>query len=201
MPNFELRAQIAPFCHLRGNGSFLNLGELACRDGKNCLVFDLNVPFVNRSKLGDCLAKPLGLCRRKMSLFQAAPSQSIDLGVERIGAAMIVFQGIESGERRSRIRIRKFTHPRKERLLFVGGVLGSGFAEVTQSGFKCGASVIGQGFVDKRRDPFKPAEKHLDAAMTIRKKRSGIRKAVGLGPDLYWHMYRMRQINASHKRP
>jgi hypothetical protein len=111
---------------------------------------------------------------------------------------MVLFEKLKPLNRGFYVGKMHLTQARKQRLFFIGCVLGRSLSEVAQRGFKCDAGPFGQGAIDEQRNSRKSSEQHFDAPVTVRQQTGGIGKVVRLDSNLY-RDYRLR-LKKHHQR-
>lgn len=132
-------------------------------------------------------------------MLEAPLTEVLYLGVQLFGDAMIVFEMRQFLDHRIEIRVRELIQTRKERNLFVGGVLRGRVAEIGQRRFEGRTVVARKGLVDDLRDAIEDAEKHFDTPVAIGEESGGIGKTVSFVSDLNWHLriHLLRSLNGA----
>ena len=101
--------------------------------------------WISIAEIGAYLHLPLAITKVMVDvLLEQGKVQTIgsvvDVGVQRIGPAMIFLEIVDTGECGADVLICHAAQAREQRVFLVRGVLGSGFAEVAQCAVECAAN-------------------------------------------------------------
>jgi hypothetical protein len=153
--------------HFRRDGGLLALIQCFPGNREHDIVFNLDVIFVNRKQIRNGLPESARIRRGKPAVLQAPLSQRIDLGMQQVRAAMILFKCVQRGKRSFQFPVIKSAEAREKRFFFIGGVLWGRVAKIEQSRFQRGLRAIRERSVDDLSQPCERSKKHLNPPMAV----------------------------------
>jgi hypothetical protein len=104
----------------------------ACRRRKQLLIFNPDVPLIQRLQLSQPLTQVRGVRRLQTVLCEPTLHEHADGCVMLVGLIMVVLEAIYQRHRCQRGCVAAFPKSREQALFFIGRVLGRGDREVLQ---------------------------------------------------------------------
>src|SRR5688572_26165596 len=161
------RAHVAAGGHLQADCALYFRGEGTAGQGKDVIVFEVDVAAVQLGQQLERAAQPAEFIGRKRAA-QPLVSQVFNKTVLGTGGNVVRFQGVDALHGALNIGVVQLTHTGKEGLLLILSMFGSSLTEVAQGTLKRVAlfkvEIAAFGTVSNRNES---AQRVLDPAMAV----------------------------------